>query len=112
VLDDYHVITNDAIHSPFTYLLDHIPEALRMVLITREQPSLPLARLRARNQVRELDLDDLRFTAKETSVFLNEGLHLDLPLEQIRSLEQITKGWVAGLQMAGLSLQTNRQQAM
>jgi len=112
VLDDYHVITEEGVHSAFAYLLDHIPASLQLVLITREQPALPLARLRARNQVRELDLDDLRFTAKETSAFLNDVMHLDLPVEQVRSLERITKGWVAGLQMAGLSLQTNRQQAM
>ena len=112
VLDDYHVITDETIHSTFAYLLDHMPVSLRVVLITREQTSLPLARLRVRNQVRELSLDDLRFTAAETIEFLNKIMGLGLPIEQIHSLEQITKGWVAGLQMAGLSLQTNRQQAI
>ena len=110
VLDDYHVITDDAIHSAFAYLLDHMPVNLQVVLITRERPPLPLARWRARNQLFELDLDDLRFTAEETTAFLNQVMDLNLPGEQIHSLEQITKGWVAGLQMAGLSLQTNKGQ--
>src|SRR5690349_12562353 len=72
VLDDYHVISEDSVHSAFAYLLDHLPASLQLVLTTREQPSLPLARLRARNQVRELALDDLRFTARETMLFLND----------------------------------------
>jgi LuxR family maltose regulon positive regulatory protein len=110
VLDDYHAITNESIHAAFSYLLDHAPASLRIVLITREQTSLPLARLWARNQVRELTLDDLRFTAEEATDFLNDVMCLNLPTEQIRSLGQITKGWIAGLQMAGLSLQTNKQQ--
>src|SRR5689334_4371168 len=76
VLDDYHVITEEEVHSALAYLLDHIPASLQLVLITREQPALPLARLRARNQVRELDLDDLRFTATETRAFLNDVMHL------------------------------------
>jgi LuxR family maltose regulon positive regulatory protein len=109
VLDDYHVITDDAIHSAFAYLLDHLPASLQLVLITREQPHISLARLRARNQVHELTLDDLRFTVEETTAFLNKVMGLDLTGEQIHSLEQITRGWVAGLQMAGLSLQTNQQ---
>lgn len=112
ILDDYHVITDEAIHSAFVYLLDYIPASLQLVLITREQPHLSLSRLRARNQVRELTLDDLRFTAGETTAFLNNVMGLDLSKEQIHSLEQITRGWVAGLQMAGLSLQTNNQRAM
>ena len=112
VLDDYHVITDDAIHSAFAYLLDHRPDNLQVVLITRERPPLPLARWRARNQLFELDLEDLRFTAEETTSFLNRVMDLNLPGEQIHTLERITKGWVAGLQMAGLSLQTNQHQSI
>jgi LuxR family maltose regulon positive regulatory protein len=112
VLDDYHVIAEDSIHSALAYLLDYLPASLQLVLITREQPHLSLAHLRARNQVRELTLDDLRFTAEETTAFLNHVMGLNLPSEQIHSLEQVTRGWVAGLQMAGLSLQTNEQPAM
>ena len=110
VMDDYHVLTDDSIHSAFSYLLDHRPASLQVVLITREQPQFSLARLRARNQVHELSLDDLRFTAEETAAFLNRVMGLNLPAEQIHSLEQVTRGWIAGLQMAGLSLQTNKQQ--
>ncbi len=112
VLDDYHVITEEGIHSALAYLLDYLPTSLQLVLITREQPDLSLARLRARNQIRELTLDDLRFTPEETTAFLNQVMGLGLSSEQIHSLEQITRGWVAGLQMAGLSLQTNEQQAL
>lgn len=65
VLDDYHVITEESIHSALAYLLDHMPESLQLVLLTREQPPLPLARLRARRQLREFDLQDLRFTKEE-----------------------------------------------
>ena len=112
VLDDYHVITDDGIHTAFAYLLDHMPVNLRVVLITRERPPLSLARWRARNQLLEVDLEDLRFTAEETTAFLNQVMDLNLPGEQIHSLERITKGWVAGLQMAGLSLQTNKGQSI
>lgn len=108
VLDDYHVITEEAIHSALTYLLDHMPASLRLVLITREEPPLPLARLRARAQINELNLQDLRFTSAETNAFLHQVMRLNLSKEQIRSLEEHTQGWVAGLQMAALSLQGNR----
>ncbi len=108
VLDDYHLIADDSIHSALAYLLEHMPVSLRLVLVTREQTSLPVARLRVRHQARELSLDDLRFNPEETADFLNEVMGLSLPVEQVRSLEQITKGWVAGLQMAGLSLQSNK----
>ena len=108
VLDDYHVITEASIHAALTYWLDHIPDSLRLVLVTREEPPLPLARLRARGQVHELDLNHLRFNFAETNAFFNQVMGLDLPAEQIRSLEERTQGWVAGLQMAGLSLQTKQ----
>ncbi len=107
VLDDYHVITDESIHSGITYLLDHIPASLQLVLVSREEPPLPLARLRARGQLREFDLHDLRFNTDETESFFREVMHLDLSLEQIRMLEERTQGWIAGLQMAGLSLQGN-----
>jgi LuxR family maltose regulon positive regulatory protein len=112
VLDDYHVITDEGIHSAFTYLLDHLPVNLQVVLITRERPPFSLARWRARNQLIEVDLDDLRFSGEEITAFLNQVMDLNLPGEQVHSLERITKGWVAGLQMAGLSLQTNKGQSI
>jgi LuxR family maltose regulon positive regulatory protein len=111
VLDDYHLILEDAIHAALAYLLDHMPGSLRIVLLTREEPSLPLARLRARRQVRELTLQDLRFTGRETDAFLNDIMKLDLSNEQIQSLEEHTRGWIAGLQMAALSLQASGMQA-
>src|SRR5215210_3187845 len=112
VLDDYHVITEEAVHVALAYLLDHLPTSLQLVLVTREEPPLPLARLRARGQLREFDLHDLRFTVEETNTFLNQVMGLNLSGEQIRSLEQRTRGWIAGLQMAGLSLQTNKKHAL
>ena len=112
VLDDYHVIVEVSIHSALAYLLDHMPVSLQLVLVTRAEPSLPLARLRARGQLRELDLQDLRFTPDEATTFLNQIMGLKLSSEQIRSLEKRTQGWIAGLQMAALSLQTNKAQIL
>lgn len=108
VLDDYHLITEEAIHSALSYFLDHMPPSMQLVLVTREEPPLPVARWRARRQLRELDLHDLRFTVEEAGTFLNQVMGLHLTVDQIQSLEQRTQGWVAGLQMAGLSLQANK----
>ena len=108
VLDDYHLITEEAIHSALSYFLDHMPPSIQLVLVTREEPPLPMARWRARRQLRELDLHDLRFTVEEAGTFLNQVMGLHLTEDQIQSLEQRTQGWVAGLQMAGLSLQANK----
>ena len=108
VLDDYHIITEDSIHGTIAYLLDHMPASLQLVLVTRAKPPLPLARLRARGQLREFDLHDLRFTVEEANTFLNQVMQLNLSGEQIRALEKRTQGWIAGLQMAGLSLQVNK----
>jgi ATP/maltotriose-dependent transcriptional regulator MalT len=110
VLDDYHLITENSIHAAITYLLDHIPATLQLVLVTRETPPLPLARLRARGQLREFHISDLRFTAEETKQYLTQVMRLDLSTEKILSLAQHTQGWIAGLQMAALSLQTNHEQ--
>lgn len=112
VLDDYHLITEESIHAALAYFLDHIPASIQLVLVTREEPSLPLARLRARGQLRELDLHDLRFTIDEATMFLNQIMGLRLTRDQIHSLEERTQGWIAGLQMAGLSLQSNQAQAI
>ncbi len=104
-LDDYHAISNLAIHQMLAFLLDHLPPAMHLVLITRADPPLSLARLRARDQVSEIRADDLRFTAEETAVFLNRVMDLDLTPQQVTTLENRTEGWIAGLQLAGLSLQ-------
>lgn len=112
VIDDYHLIVEESIHAALAYLLDHMPGSLQLVLVTREEPPLPLARLRARRQLREIDLHDLRFTSEEVKTFLTQVMGLDLTLDQIRLLEEKTQGWVAGLQMAGLSLQANTVQTI
>ncbi|TGN65364.1 helix-turn-helix transcriptional regulator [Nocardioides eburneiflavus] len=104
VLDDYHVINSPDVHATVTYLLDHAPEQLRVLITTRSDPPLPLARLRSRAQLTELRANDLRFTAQEASDFLNEVMGLDLPPEDVEALDDRTEGWAAGLQLAGLSL--------
>lgn len=110
VLDDYHLITDESIHAAVEYLLEHIPSALQLVIVTRETPPLPLARLRARDQLREFHLDELRFTAEETRQFLNQIMGLKLSNQQVNSIAQHTQGWIAGLQMTGLSLQSDASQ--
>ncbi len=110
VLDDYHLISEESIHAAVEYLLEHIPPALQLVIVTRETPPLPLARLRARDQLREFHLDELRFTAEETRQFLNQIMGLKLSIQQVNSIVEHTQGWIAGLQMTGLSLQSDASQ--
>jgi LuxR family maltose regulon positive regulatory protein len=105
VLDDYHLITAPAIHRSVTYLIDHLPPHLHLVLVTRADPPLPLARLRARRQMTEIRVADLRFSSEEVKAFLTRELRQDLSAEQIATLEARTEGWVAGLQLAALAMQ-------
>lgn len=105
ILDDYHVIEADAIHRMLTHLLEHPPSCLHVVLATRADPLLPLARLRARGSVTELRAADLRFTVDDTGAFLNTVMGVSLSSEEVAALATRTEGWVAGLQLAGLSLQ-------
>jgi LuxR family maltose regulon positive regulatory protein len=105
VLDDYHVIEEIAIHQGITFLLDHLPSAMHLVLLTRADPPLPLARLRARNQICEIRTADLRFTPPEVEAFLNQEMKLGLSGDSIQQLELSTEGWIAGLQLAALSMQ-------
>ncbi|UCC65388.1 MAG: tetratricopeptide repeat protein, partial [Anaerolineae bacterium] len=105
VLDDYHLISARPVHDAVTFLLDHLPPQMHLVILTRADPPLPLARLRARNQLTEIRADHLRFTPDEATVFLNQVMGLDLSAEDIEALEARTEGWIAGLQMAALSLQ-------
>ncbi|MBV7334806.1 LuxR C-terminal-related transcriptional regulator [Chloroflexi bacterium TSY] len=105
VLDDYHLIDAAEIHQTLNFLLDHLSPQLHLVVLTREDPPLPLARLRVQQQMTEIRVNDLRFTTDETGQFLNQTMGLALNLAQIQALEQRTEGWVAGLQMAALSLQ-------
>ena len=104
ILEDYHVISAPAIHSAVAFLLEHLPDNLHIVIGSRSDPPLHLARLRARGQLLELRAFDLRFTAAETAQFMNEVMRLDLSPQLIETLEDRTEGWVAGLQLAALSL--------
>jgi LuxR family transcriptional regulator, maltose regulon positive regulatory protein len=105
VLDDYHLIETQSIHEALNFLLKNLPSDFHLIVATRVDPPLSLARLRARDQVTELRAADLRFTSAEVAKFLNQGMGLDLSLEEIAALETRTEGWVAGLQLAALALQ-------
>jgi LuxR family transcriptional regulator, maltose regulon positive regulatory protein len=105
VLDDYHLIENQAVHQALTFLLDHLPPNLRLLLTTRVDPPLPLSRMRVRGQLTELRASDLRFTHEEAAAFLNQAMRLKLDTEAVSRLEARTEGWIAGLQLAALSLQ-------
>ncbi|MEJ5310828.1 MAG: LuxR C-terminal-related transcriptional regulator [Anaerolineae bacterium] len=105
VLDDYHFITNDAVHAITRFLLENQPPIMHTVINTREDPPLPLPRLRARNQVVELRERDLRFTAAEAAAFLSQTMRLTLSPQVVEALEARTEGWIAGLQLAALALQ-------
>lgn len=105
VLDDYHLIDSRAVDDALTFLLDHLPPQMHMLITTREDPNLPLARLRARSQLTELRVSDLRFTPDETADFLNQVMGLNLSAQDIATLETRTEGWIAGLQLAALSVQ-------
>src|SRR5579884_276082 len=104
ILDDYHVITAPAIHRSVTYLLDHLPPRLHLVIATRADPPLPLARLRTRSHLTEIRSADLRFTAEETNAFLTGVPGLHLSGEDLAALEARTEGWIAGLRLAALSM--------
>lgn len=103
-LDDYHVITNPTIQELLQFVLNNQPGSLHMVIISRANPPWPLGRLRAHREINEIRAADLRFTPEETSEFLNELMRLSLPSEQVSTLECRTEGWIAGLQLAALSL--------
>ena len=105
VLDDYHVIDSKAADEALAFLLRHLPPQMHLVIITREDPHLPLTRLRARGQLTELRAADLRFTPAEAAEFLNQVMGLNLPAEAISALEARTEGWIAGMQLAALSMQ-------
>lgn len=104
ILDDYHLITSPAIHSAVTFLLEHLPQNMHIVIGSRADPPLPLARLRAHAHLYEIRAADLRFSVDETKLFLNEVMKLDLSPQMITTLEARTEGWIAGLQLAALSL--------
>lgn len=106
VLDDYHLITAETIHQSLHFFLTHLPPHAHLLLLTRADPPLPLARLRAKGQLVELRAHDLRFTLPEIEVFLNQTMGFGLDQQEIETLAARTEGWAAGLQLATLSLQS------
>lgn len=103
-LDDYHLISVQQVHDAITYFLEHLPPQVHLVIISRENPPLQLAHLRALDQITELRAIDLRFTDSEASEFLNSIMQLKLTSQDIETLTARTEGWVTGLQLAGISL--------
>ena len=110
VLDDYHVITESSIQDALGFILDNLPEGKHLVISGRSDPPWPLARLRACGGIVELRSNDLRFSPDEAAAFLNGVMHLQLTPQQVETLEACTEGWIAGLQMAAISMQ-GRQDA-
>lgn len=107
ILDDYHLIEADAIHQALSFLIERLPVSIHVVIATRFDPPLPLARLRARGQICELRGQNLRFTREEAGAFLKKLLGTDLSNEDLDILEERTEGWAAGLQLAALIIQGN-----
>jgi LuxR family maltose regulon positive regulatory protein len=105
VLDDYHLIDAEPVHEALTFLLEHLPPQMHLVITTREDPPLPLARMRVRGQLTELRAADLRFTLSEAADFLNQTMELNLSPDNVALLESRTEGWVAGLQLAAISME-------
>lgn len=108
VLDDYHAIDSKPVDRALTFLLEHQPPQMHVVIATRQDPDLPLARLRVQGQLTELRAADLRFTSSEAAEFLNKRMGLKLSAENVSALETRTEGWIAGLQLAALSMQEHR----
>jgi LuxR family maltose regulon positive regulatory protein len=104
VLDDYHVIDAKPVDNVLTFLLEHLPPQMHLVIATREDPPLSLARLRARGQLIELRAADLRFTPAEATDFLNQVMGLNLSAEDITALETRTEDWIAGLKLVALAM--------
>ena len=111
VLDDYHVIDSKPVDEDLTFLLEHLPPQMHLAIATREDPQMPLARLRARGQLTELRAADLRFTPAEAAEFLNRMMGLNLSPEDIAALDKRTEGWIAGLQLAAISMQGHQDTA-
>lgn len=105
VLDDYHVLDSQEIDTALAFLIDNQPPQMHLVITTREDPGLPLARLRVRGQLSEIRAADLQFTPDEAAEFLNNAMGLSLAPEDVAALEQRTEGWIAGLQLAAISMQ-------
>lgn len=111
VLDDYHAIDSEPVDRVLAFLIEHLPPQLHLTIATREDPTLPLARLRARGQLTELRAADLRFMPAEAALFLNRVMGLGLSGEDVAALEARTEGWIVGLQLAALAMQGQRDTA-
>ncbi len=111
VLDDFHVIDAKPVDDALTFLLEHLPPQVHLVIATREDPHLPLARLRVRGQLTELRAADLRFTPSEADEFLKGVMGLNLSAEDVAALETRTEGWIAGLQLAAISMRGHEDAA-
>jgi LuxR family maltose regulon positive regulatory protein len=105
ILDDYHVIESPPIDKAIIFLLDHLPSTMHLVIAGRIDPSFPLSRLRVRRQITEIRANDLRFTLDEATVFLNQIMGFSFSAQDVAALEARTEGWIAGLQLAALSMQ-------
>ena len=109
VLEDYHLIDAQQIHASLAYLIEHLPATAHLILMTRSDPPLPLARMRVRNELNELRAADLRFSLEETQVFLRQTISLPLPPEVTRRLAERTEGWAAGLRLVALALRGRQE---
>lgn len=112
VLEDYHLITQAQIHETLTFLLDHLPPTLHLMMLTRTDPPLPLARLRATGDLHEVRSADLRFSQKETAAFLQQIVPFPVSAKTVKQLDMHVEGWAAGLRLLALALQgrTDHQQ--
>jgi LuxR family maltose regulon positive regulatory protein len=108
VLDDYNLIESRSVHDAVAFLIDHLPPQLHLTIVARSDPPLPLSRLRAKAQMSELREDDLRFTRDEATTFLSAVMGLNVSPEDIEALENRTEGWIAGLQLAAVSMQRHK----
>jgi len=104
ILDDYHLIQNKLVHTALQYLVDHAPARLHLILLTRSDPPLELARLRVAGQLGELRMEQLRFSAQEAGTFLEQSAGVKLADQDVKTLNSRAEGWIAGLQMAAISL--------
>ena len=111
ILDDYHSVDSQTVDQSLNFLIEHQPPQMHLVISTREDPQLPLARYRARGQLTELRAADLRFTPGEAAELLNQVTGLGLSVENIAALETRTEGWIAGLQLAAISMQGHKDAA-
>jgi LuxR family maltose regulon positive regulatory protein len=104
-LDDYHSISGSKINEGMVFLIENLPVQMHLVIAGRSEPSFPLPLLRARRQLYEINAADLRFSKDEAALFLNQLMDLNLSADQVTKIEDLTEGWAAGLQLAGLSIQ-------